>query len=130
MIIIQTSNGIKLINDHRIITGDHDKEKAQFKALIDPKLPFIVYENVESVVYVNEAEPTKIEDKGSMVIELEAQFNKLQNDSHRWHLIGRYFIFDFLDNLKSVTSIENLKVLTKEAEDRINEFTESMSPKD
>ena len=64
MIIVKTKNGDRFINDKAVIMVEHDREKAVVNAYGDKGLYYIV-EDVEGVIYTNDAQPTTWQDEGS-----------------------------------------------------------------
>ena len=64
MIIVKTSNGDKFINDKAAITVEHDHESK--KVYVQTADNFVnPIENVEVVIYTNDANPTQWRDEGS-----------------------------------------------------------------
>lgn len=66
MIIVKTKNGDRFINDKAVIMVEHDREKAVVNAYGDKGLYYIV-EDVEGVIYTNDAQPTSWQDEGSEI---------------------------------------------------------------
>lgn len=70
MIIIKTANGDRFINDKAVTMVEHDREKAVVDAYGDNGVFFHI-EDVESVIYTNDAQPTSWKDEGSEIQRLK-----------------------------------------------------------
>ena len=66
MIIVKTKNGDRFINDKAVAMVEHDKEKAVVNAYGD-KGVFFHIEDVEGIIYTNDAQPTSWKDEGSEI---------------------------------------------------------------
>ena len=66
MIIVKTKNGDRFINDKAVTMVEHDREKAVVNAYGD-KGVFFHIEDVEGVIYTNDAQPTSWKDEGSEI---------------------------------------------------------------
>lgn len=66
MIIVKTKNGDRLINDKAVTMVEHDREKAVVNAYGD-KGVFFHIEDVEGIIYTNDAQPTSWTDEGSEI---------------------------------------------------------------
>ncbi len=66
MIIVKTKNGDRFINDKAVIMVEHDREKAVVNAHGDKGLYYHI-EDVEGVIYTNDAQPTTWQDEGSEI---------------------------------------------------------------
>ena len=61
-----TKNGDRFINDKAVIMVEHDREKAVVNAHGDKGLYYHI-EDVEGVIYTNDAQPTSWQDEGSEI---------------------------------------------------------------
>jgi len=77
MIIVKTKNGDRFINDRAVTMVEHDREEAVANAYGD-KGVFFRIEDVEGVVYTNDAQPTSWKDEGSEIQRLKADLEKEQ----------------------------------------------------
>ena len=66
MIIVKTKNGDRFINDKAVTMVEHDREKAEVNAYGDKGLLFKI-EDVEGIIYTNDAQPTSWKDEGSEI---------------------------------------------------------------
>jgi len=66
MIIVKTKNGDRFINDKAVTMVEHDREKAVVNAHGDKGLYYHI-EDVEAVIYTNDAQPTSWKDEGSEI---------------------------------------------------------------
>ena len=66
MIIVKTKNGDRFINDKAVTMVEHDKENAVVNAYGD-KGVFSHIEDVEGIIYTNDAQPTSWKDEGSEI---------------------------------------------------------------
>ena len=66
MIIVKTKNGDRFINDKSVTMVEHDREKAVVNAYGD-KGVFFHIEDVEGIIYTNDAQPTSWKDEGSEI---------------------------------------------------------------
>ena len=77
MIIVKTKNGDHFINDKAVIMVEHLRDKAVVNAYGDKGLYYIV-EDVEGVIYTNDAQPTTWQDEGSEIQRLKARLAQLE----------------------------------------------------
>jgi hypothetical protein len=70
MIIVKTKNGDRFINDKAVTMVEHDREKAVVHVHGDKGMFFRI-EDVECVIYTNDAQPTSWKDEGSEVQRLK-----------------------------------------------------------
>ena len=75
MIIVKTKNGDRFINDKAVTMVEHDRERAAVKAYGDNGVFFHI-EDVEGIIYTNDAQPTSWKDEGSEVQRLKATIEK------------------------------------------------------
>ena len=75
MIIVKTKNGDRFINDRAVTMVEHDREKAVANAYGD-KGVFFHIEDVEGIVYTNDAKPTSWKDEGSEIQQMKATIEK------------------------------------------------------
>ena len=66
MIIVKTKNGDRFINDKAVRMVEHDREKAEVNAFGDEGW-YSHIEDVESVLYTSDAQPTSWKDEGSEI---------------------------------------------------------------
>jgi len=66
MIIVKTKNGDRFINDKAVTMVEHDREKAVVNAYGDKGVLFHI-EDVEGIIYTNDAQPTSWKDEGSEI---------------------------------------------------------------
>ena len=66
MIIVKTKNGDRFINDKAVTMVEHDREKTVVNAYGD-KGVFFHIEDVEGIIYANDAQPTSWKDEGSEI---------------------------------------------------------------
>jgi hypothetical protein len=66
MIIVKTKNGDRFINDKAVTMVEHDREKAVVNVYGD-KGVFFHIEDVEGIIYTNDAQPTSWKDEGSEI---------------------------------------------------------------
>lgn len=64
MIIVKTKNGDRFINDKAVTMVEHIRDKAVANAYGD-KGVFFHIEDVEGIIYTNDAQPTSWQDEGS-----------------------------------------------------------------
>ena len=79
MIIVKTKNGDRFINDKAVTMVEHDREKAVVNAYGD-KGVFFHIEDVEGIIYTNDAQPTSWKDEGSEIQRLR----KLLDEQREW----------------------------------------------
>ena len=66
MIIVKTKNGDRFINDKAVTMVEHDREKAVVTAYRDDGASYNI-NDVEGIIYTNEAQPTSWKDEGSEI---------------------------------------------------------------
>lgn len=101
MITVFTSNGIKFINDHNIISGSHDKEAKTFTVVVESRLPLMVIEDVEAVTFTSDSQPTELTENGSLVDKLDSELKSANGRRNYWYEIGSYlrnFVTEDLPN--------------------------------
>lgn len=75
MIIVKTTDGDKFVNDKAITALSHEREHKRVK-FFDKEGNRITFDNVESVIYTNDAQPTQWADEGSEVQRLKESIKK------------------------------------------------------
>ena len=75
MIIVKTKNGDRYINDKAVIMVEHVRDKAVVNAYGDKGLYYIV-EDVEGVIYTNDAQPTSWQDEGSALAKQDKELSE------------------------------------------------------
>ena len=70
MIIVKTKNGDRFINDKAVTIVEHDMEKAVVNAHGENGAYYHI-EDVEGIIYTNEAQPTSWKDEGSEIERLK-----------------------------------------------------------
>ena len=70
MIIVKTKNGYRFINDKAVTMVEHDREKAVVHVHGDKGMFFRI-EDVEGIIYTNDAQPTSWNDEGSEIQRLK-----------------------------------------------------------
>ena len=88
MIIVKTKNGDRFINDKAVTMVEHDREKAVVNAHGDKGLYYHI-EDVEGVIYTNDAQPTSWKDEGSTLAKLDKELSEARkhNSDLRAHCI-------------------------------------------
>ena len=79
MIIVKTKNGDRFINDKAVTMVEHDREKAVVNTYGDKGVYFYI-EDVEDVIYTNDAQPTEWKDEGSEIQRLKAEIEKKKKE--------------------------------------------------
>lgn len=79
MIIVKTKNGDRFINDKAVRMVEHDREKAEVNAFGDEGW-YSHIEDVESVLYTSDAQPTSWKDEGSEIQRLKAVIEKKEKE--------------------------------------------------
>ena len=106
MIIVKTKNGDRFINDKAVRMVDHDREKAEVNAFGDEGW-YSHIEDVESVLYTSDAQPTSWKDEGSEIQQLKAVIEKKEKEQsqtyeHFAYIREWFFIFqNAFDDIKS-----------------------------
>jgi len=75
MIIVKTKNGDRFINDKAVTMVEHDRENAVVNAYGD-KGVFFHIEDVEGIIYTNDAQPTSWKDEGSEIQRLKKELDE------------------------------------------------------
>ena len=75
MIIVKTKNGDCFINDKAVIMVEHIRDKAVVNAHGDKGLYYHI-EDVEGVIYTNDAQPTSWQDEGSTLATLDKELSE------------------------------------------------------
>lgn len=79
MIIVKTSNGDVFVNEKGTIVVEHDhKEKKVHIIQMPPDNTYREIENVEAVIYTNDANPTQWRDEGSELANMRKIVEKFQ----------------------------------------------------
>ena len=113
MIIVKTKNGDRFINDKAVTIVEHDREKAVVNAHGE-KGAYYHIEDVESVIYTNDAQPIAWRDDGSEIERLQ----KKLDEQLEW---GRKIRKEYMDMQKKNNQLEeevkNLRGLVKTLEE-------------
>ena len=75
MIIIKTKNGDHFINDKAVTEVQHDREKAVVNCY-GANGYYSHHEDVEGIIYTNDAQPTSWKDEGSEIIRLRESLDE------------------------------------------------------
>ena len=75
MIIVKTKSGDRFINDKAVTMVAHDREKAVVNAYVD-KGAYHHIEDVEGIIYTNDAQPTSWKDEGSEIERLKKSLDE------------------------------------------------------
>jgi hypothetical protein len=75
MIIVKTKNGDRFINEKAVTMVDHDRENAKVNGYGEKGHLFEI-NDVESIIYTNDAQPTEWKDEGSEIQRLKAELEK------------------------------------------------------
>ena len=84
MIIVKTKNGDHFINDQAVIEVKHDREKAVVSCY-GANGYYSHHEDVEAIVYTNEAQPMKWENDGLEIERLKAELKKKKRENHNMY---------------------------------------------
>ena len=113
MIIVKTKNGDRFINDKAVRMVEHDREKAEVNAFGDEGW-YSHIEDVESVLYTNDAQPTSWKDEGSEIQRLNAVIEKKEKElsqtyEHFAYIRDWFFIYQnaFVDIKNAVFRSKN-----------------------
>lgn len=79
MIIVKTKNGDRFINDKAVTMVAHDREKAVVNAHGENGAYYHI-EDVEGVIYTNDAQPTSWNDEGSEIQRLKGELDKKEKE--------------------------------------------------
>lgn len=108
MIIVKTKNGDRFINDKAVTMVEHNREKAVVNAYGD-KGVFFYIEDVESILYTNDTQPTSWKDEGSEIQRLKAVIEKKEKElsqmcEHFGYIREWFFIYqNAFDEIKDKT---------------------------
>jgi hypothetical protein len=113
MIIVKTKNGDRFINDKAVRMVEHDREKAEVNAFGDEGW-YSHIEDVDGVLYTNDAQPTSWKDEGSEIQRLKAVIEKKEKEmsqtyEHFAYIRDWFFIFQnaFVDIKSAVFRSKN-----------------------
>ena len=107
MIIVKTKNGDQFVNDKEMKVAAHDRSARTVKLWgIDMKSPLMTFEEVESVNYFSDAQPTSYCDSGNESKELRLLLDWSETSCARWRNYATYNR-DFTFNLRSF--VERIK---------------------
>ncbi len=108
MIIVKTKNGDHFINEKSVIEVQHDREKAVVNCY-GANGYFSHHEDVEGVIYTNDAQPTSWTDEGSEIQRLKAVIEKKEKElsqmcEHFGYIREWFFIYqNAFDEIKDKT---------------------------
>ena len=108
MIIVKTKNGDRFINDKAVTMVEHDREKAVVNASGANGVYFHI-EDVEGIIYTNDAQPTSWKDEGSEIQRLKATIEKKDKEfdqmlEHSRFMREWFFIYqNAFDEIKDKT---------------------------
>ena len=77
MIIVKTKNGDHFINEKSVIEVQHDREKAVVNCY-GANGYFSHHEDVEGIIYTNDAQPTSWKDEGSEIQRMKKELDELR----------------------------------------------------
>ena len=113
MIIVKTKNGDRFINDKAVRMVEHDREKAVVNAFGDEGW-YSHIEDVESVLYTSDAQPTSWKDECSEIQRLKAVIEKKEKEmsqtyEHFAYIRDWFFIYQnaFVDIKSAVFRSKN-----------------------
>jgi hypothetical protein len=113
MIIVKTKNGDRFINDKAVMTVEHERDKAVVNVYADEGW-YSHIEDVESVLYTNDAQPTSWNDEGSEIQRLKAVIEKKEKEmsqtyEHFAYIRDWFFIYQnaFVDIKNAVFRSKN-----------------------
>ena len=89
MIIVKTKNGDRFINDKAVTMVGHDREKAVVNAH-GANGVFFHIEDVEGIIYTNDAQPTSWKDEGSEIQRLKATIEKKDKENEQMYEHSRF----------------------------------------
>lgn len=91
MILIKTETGNELINEKEFIMVSHDRNLKTVKLYKDIRLPYREIDNIESITYTNEAQPTEWKVDGSLVEYLNKMAKNLESRlKYQYEISARY----------------------------------------
>jgi hypothetical protein len=109
MIIVKTKNGDRFINDKAVTMIEHKREKAVVNAYGDNGMFFHI-EDVEGIIYANDAQPTSWNDEGSEIKRLKAIIEKKDKENaqmlefsgytREWLFIYQYAVNEIKDKTR------------------------------
>ena len=99
MIIVKAKNGDRFINDKAVTIVGHDREKAVVDAHGENGLFFHI-EDVEGIIYTNDAQPVSWKDEGSEIERLQ----KKLDEQLEW---GRKIRKEYMDMQKKNNQLED-----------------------
>ena len=108
MIIVKTKNGDHFINEKSVIEVQHDREKAVVNCY-GANGYFSHHEDVEGVIYTNDAQPTSWKDEGSEIQRLKGELEKKEKElsqmcEHFGYIRELFFIYqNAFDEIKDKT---------------------------
>ena len=113
MIIVKTKNGDRFINDKAVRMVEHDREKAEVNAFGDEGW-YSHIEDVESVLYTSDTQPTSWKDECSEIQRLKATIEKKEKElsqtyEHLAYISDWFFIYQnaFVDIKNAVFRSKN-----------------------
>ena len=89
MIIVKTKNGDRFINDKAVTMVEHDREEAVVNAYGE-KGAYYHIEDVEGIIYTNDAQPTSWKDEGSEIQRLKATIEKKDKENEQMYEHSRF----------------------------------------
>lgn len=116
MIIVKTSNGDVFINDKAVIGVSHNREAKRVYVRRAVGIDNTI-ENVEMVIYANDAQPTNWQDEGSEIQELRKTINRLKEDVDYANALNRFSrqefgeLFLVVERVKSQLKMEEKKTV-------------------
>ena len=117
MIIVKTKNGDRFINDKAVTMVAHDREKAVVNAHGENGAYYHI-EDVEGIIYTNDAQPTSWKDEGSEIQRLKKELD----EQREWADKMRYEHLQMMqerDELKERLAKLELKPAADYANDRL-----------
>ena len=87
MIIVKTKNGDRFVNDKAVTMVDHDREKAKVNIYGEKGLLYDT-NDVEGVLYTNDAQPTEWKDECSEIQRLKVE---LENEKKKFSQLCEHF---------------------------------------
>ena len=106
MIIVKTKNGDRFINDKAVTIVAHDREKSVVNAHGENGAYYHI-EDVDGIIYTNEAQPTQWMDEGSEIQRLKAVIEKKEKElsqmcEHFGYIREWFFIYqNAFDDIKN-----------------------------
>ena len=89
MIIVKTKNGDQFINDKAVTMVEHDREEAVVNAYGE-KGAYYHIEDVEGIIYTNDAQPISWKDEGSEIQRLKATIEKKDKENEQMYEHSRF----------------------------------------